>query len=370
MKKISFVRFRYTPYGGAENYLTRLCEALTREDIEFEILSSNNYGKKTIQLEIPSFLPSFLKISSFAQRVQEYAKSQKSFLFSLERIESPDIYRAGDGVHREWLSIKEGASGPFQKIAVWFKPLNHTYLALEEKTFHNAKLIIANSERVKQDIIRHYKIPEKKIEVIYNGVEKQLVSREESSHSLRQEFGIPEKSPVILFVGSGFERKGVKYLLKILSRLSTTNYRVLIVGKEKRLSYYENLAKRLKVSKRILFTGPRKDIARFYAGSDLFVFPTMYEPFSNACLEAMVHGCPVITTRNNGIAELIPNRMMVMNHYQDYSIYRQIDTLLKHPDELEKERMDQQELASKLTLERNFKLTLKAIKKVLGENPA
>jgi UDP-glucose:(heptosyl)LPS alpha-1,3-glucosyltransferase len=55
----------------------------------------------------------------------------------------------------------------------------------------------------------------------------------------------------------------------------------------------------------VRFEGQRTDVERCYAGADLFVLPTLYDPFANACLEAMACGLPVLTTAANGAAELI-----------------------------------------------------------------
>jgi UDP-glucose:(heptosyl)LPS alpha-1,3-glucosyltransferase len=68
-------------------------------------------------------------------------------------------------------------------------------------------------------------------------------------------------------------------------------------------------AKRLSIEDKVSFLGPQEGIERFYAAADVFVLPTLYDPFSNACLEAMASGLPVITTRNNGAAEIIEEGM-------------------------------------------------------------
>jgi UDP-glucose:(heptosyl)LPS alpha-1,3-glucosyltransferase len=59
------------------------------------------------------------------------------------------------------------------------------------------------------------------------------------------------------------------------------------------------------VASAVRFEGHRTDVERCYAGADLFVLPTRYDPFANTCLEAMACGLPVVTTTANGVAELI-----------------------------------------------------------------
>jgi len=67
------------------------------------------------------------------------------------------------------------------------------------------------------------------------------------------------------------------------------------------------LADRYGIADKIIFMGTQKEIEKYYAAADLFVLPTLYDPFSNATLEAMASGIPVVTTGNNGAAELIEN---------------------------------------------------------------
>jgi UDP-glucose:(heptosyl)LPS alpha-1,3-glucosyltransferase len=65
------------------------------------------------------------------------------------------------------------------------------------------------------------------------------------------------------------------------------------------------MARRLGLEGRVTFLGGMQDVADLYAAADVFVLPTLYDPFSNACLEAMAAGLPVITSRANGASELI-----------------------------------------------------------------
>ncbi|MBI5286983.1 MAG: glycosyltransferase family 4 protein, partial [Deltaproteobacteria bacterium] len=68
---------------------------------------------------------------------------------------------------------------------------------------------------------------------------------------------------------------------------------------------YLKLAKRLGIEKDVVFEGPVRDVKDYYYASDIFVLPSIYEPFSNACLEAMAAGLPVVTSRVNGVSEIL-----------------------------------------------------------------
>jgi UDP-glucose:(heptosyl)LPS alpha-1,3-glucosyltransferase len=177
MKKITFLRLKKNRFGGAETYLLRLSEGLQKLGINIEIKYSS----------APKFLASWIKIICYNLEVCPTKKDK--FYFSLERVVCPDIYRAGDGVHKVFLEVEKKSK---------FNPLHFVYLFIEKRMFKNAKKIIANSKMVKQQIIDTYKINPQKIEVIYNGVPiKKLANFED----IKKEFNI-QNEKILLYVGS------------------------------------------------------------------------------------------------------------------------------------------------------------------------
>jgi UDP-glucose:(heptosyl)LPS alpha-1,3-glucosyltransferase len=111
---------------------------------------------------------------------------------------------------------------------------------------------------------------------------------------------------VFLFVGSGFERKGVEGALRAFAagRLQDHAW-LVVVGHDKHRARYAALAAQLGVAGAVRFTGPHDDVLSYYWGADAFVLPTLYDPQSNAVLEAMACGLPAITTTGCGVAELL-----------------------------------------------------------------
>ena len=346
MKKILFIRFSNSPYGGAQRYLKRLDNELKSLGVETNIIFS----------KLPKILPSWLKVLLFDRYIKQITKKQKSSLiFSLDRVSRVDIYRAGDGVHKEYLKTK-GFS---------LNPLHLVYLYLEKQTFNSAKLIIANSNMVKEQIVNNYKIDEKKITVIYNGIPiPNSIDEISAKKRLVDEFGIDKNRAIILFVGSGFERKGVMEFLKIISLIKTP-YTAFIVGKDKNITKYKKEAKKLGIEESVIFTGARSDVEIFYDASDIFLFPTKYEPFSNVILEAMSRRCIVFTTRQNGASEVIENKF-IMDSANDISIYKRIETLLNNRAKLTEYKEKAQYIAKDFSIEHNAKKTLEAIEPFLA----
>jgi UDP-glucose:(heptosyl)LPS alpha-1,3-glucosyltransferase len=342
MKNLHFIRANKTKFGGAENYLSRLSDELNKQKIEHKVVNSH----------VPKFFSSWLKALIFNFQVCKNKKD--TFYFSLERIACADIYRAGDGVHKEFLKTKK------RKL----NPLNLVYLYLEKKCFENAQKIIANSQMIKEQIVHTYNIPSSKISVIYNGINIQEFNYKKAYEKLSKEFNLKKENKILLFVGSGFERKGAKEFLEILAKMKNENYHAFIVGKEKKMSYYKQLAKTLHVEKNLHFTGPRSDVNDFYTISDIFLFPTKYEPFSNVVLEAMSFKNAVFTTKQNGAHEIL-NRNYILQTPQDYSIVKIIDELLENPKKLEEIKEENYKIVQNFTIEKNAKETMEIINEYL-----
>lgn len=342
-KNIVFLRLNPNAIGGAQNYLLRLKNELKSAGINSTIRS---FKKAKF---LPNFIyPSWLKALLFNAFVKK-TKSCDELYFSLERVTCAEIYRAGDGVHRKYRTLK-----PF-----WFlNPLNFVYPYLEKHCFNFAKLIITNSNMIKREITEFYGIDESKIITIYNGINlPQNINKTTAKLSLEKEFHITFDKNVILFVGSGFKRKGLAEFLLALSKLKS-EYIAIIVGKDKNNKKYKNLAKKLKVN--TIFTGQRKDVNTFYEASDLFVLPTHYEPFSNVILEAMSYENAVITTAQNGASEIL-DQNFVLNAPNDEKCAILIDKLLNNQALLKSTQSQNAKIAQHFSIAKNAKLTLKAI---------
>jgi len=339
--EICFIRRNSTPFGGAEKYLSRLSHQL----------SEQGYKHRVINSSLPRFIPSFLRVIFFNLAVC-FSKKDK-FYFSLERISCPDIYRAGDGVHRQYLRTKKKS----------FKLLNPVYLYLERRCFNNARSIIANSLMVKNEIIQHYNIDSKKISVIYSGVCLDIDASKIGS--VRKELSIVSSTRIILFVGSGFARKGVGEMLNLLAKVDG-NFFAIIIGKEKHLTRYVTLAEQLGLSGKVKFTGSVKDMDRYYVDSDILLLPTHYEPFSNVVLEAMRSENAVITTHQNGAAEILDDEF-VMQDSSDEKILPVLLKLLEEEEYLAAVKKQNRETVKAFSIEKNASETMALIEATMKE---
>ncbi len=318
--KIAIVRKKYTPYGGAERSAAALVEGFLDKGHEVHIFAhqwkeGDGQAKRLYFHKVPIIPgPSFLEVLSFAMNsARMLKKGQFDLIHSFERTLYQDIYRAGDGCHKEWLLRREKVIGPFKQALASINPLHFSILAIERHIFKegNYKLIIANSQKGMEEIIRHYNVPPEKIAVVYNGVDLERFhpgNRGLYREELRRSLGIARDELILLFVGSGFERKGLDFLLRALALVKKgcdQPFKLVVVVGKGREEKYARIARRMGLAQDVIFTGPTERVGEFYASADIFALPTLYDPFSNTCLEAMASGLPLITSRANGAAELL-----------------------------------------------------------------
>jgi glycosyltransferase involved in cell wall biosynthesis len=170
----------------------------------------------------------------------------------------------------------------------------------EKAAFDRAKLMVAVSAQVKQEILA-IGIPEDRIEVIANGVDLQEFAPAQVD---RQQLGLPQGLPLALFVGDiRISRKNLDTVLQAL--VNVPQLHLAIAGAADGRNFYPHLAQRLGVSDRVHFLGFRSDVAALMQSADLFVFPSRYEPFGLVLLEAMACQLPVITASSVGGADLV-----------------------------------------------------------------
>jgi UDP-glucose:(heptosyl)LPS alpha-1,3-glucosyltransferase len=371
---VALVRYRYSPHGGAERYLDGLLARLAgAEGTRACLLAASWEGEGTsvvplVRIAVPP-KPVPLRLFLFARAVRAWADAHPDHLiFSLERVPGADVYRAGDGCHAEWMERKRilrPLSWPLDHL----RPLNLAYLRFERELFTSPKLlaVIANSERGRNEISHRFGVSRERIAVVRNGVDLArfpLERRDAASSALRSTLGIGADETIFLHVGSGFARKGVGALTRAAVRLARmgARFRVVVVGKGD-AGPYRRILREGGAEGRVHFTGPVAGAAEYLLGADAFVFPTIYEPFSNACLEAMAAGLPVITTAVNGVSEVIRDGvsgLVVDDPMDDSGIAERMERLLS-VDSRRRMGEEARRAAEGLTPERNAAETLSVL---------
>jgi UDP-glucose:(heptosyl)LPS alpha-1,3-glucosyltransferase len=310
--RLALVRQRLSALGGAENTLLALTRELLRQGHEVTLVTTEAQPPPALAsltnlhwLPAPVWPGKVGRVLGFAVNARRVLqKNHYDLIFSLERTLQQDAYRAGDGCHREWLARRRPYDSFLERVHLALSPFHRTLLNLEKRLFQDPglKLVIANSRQVAAEVRRHYQVDPGKIRVIYNGVDRERFSPWAALPA--EDLGLEPGGSQILFVGSGFKRKGLHFLIAALAGMQRRDSRLLVVGRG-RSAPYQRLAQKLGVADRVRFLGPQPRVERFYARAQVLALPTIYDPCSNVVLEALACGRPVITTGANGASEFI-----------------------------------------------------------------
>jgi len=310
--KVLMISRAVNKYGGISRYIAEIAERISYEN-EVHILSAwygiNNSNITLHQYTIPKkpyslqIFTSFLKVSKLARKLDRK--------FHFDVIHSSEC----EGNYQHIITAHSCVRGAYEKLK-WnnilvdairrIRPFVALGLKFEMLIYTKRKYnkIIAVSKGVKEELIHYYNLPSEDIVVIPNGVDlEEFKPDKEKRRKIRETYEIADDEVVLMFSGYEFRRKGLEYIIKALP-LVKGKVKLLVVGKDDP-NYYKELASKLGVRDKTIFTGFVPDISEYYAASDLFVFPTLYEPFGLVITEALASGLPVIVSEFAGATDIM-----------------------------------------------------------------
>ena len=307
--RIAMITRGFNKQGGVSRYVVELAERFVRENevhlltIDCNYIIPNLIVHKKPAIKKPYLLHIMFDVYHNTKCFEKMKKSfdiihsQGTYSKKCDIVTMHSCHKAWNEYYKSW--------GFIRRLRSRIDPVNSFALSVEREVIEKgSRKIIAVSEGVKREILKYYDVPEEKIIVIPNGVDlEEFKPYSEKREKIREKYGIGENEIVLIFSGYEFRRKGLEYIIKALP-LVKGKVKLLVVGKDDP-NYYKKLASKLGVSNKIIFTGFVPDISEYYAASDIFIFPTAYEAFSLATLEAVASGLPILATKVNGTEELI-----------------------------------------------------------------
>ena len=186
--------------------------------------------------------------------------------------------------------------------------INHDVFEIEKRGMMAADKIIAVSDFTRQVLIDRYNVPAEKITVIHNAVTP-------ANHDGKEEFSVKRKNKIVTFLGRITFQKGPDYFVeaarKVLQKFPDVHF--VMAGSGDMLTRMIKRVAELRISSRFHFTGFLKgaDTDKMYAMSDVYVMPSVSEPFGISSLEAMRSGVPVIISKQSGVSEILKNVLKV-----------------------------------------------------------
>ena len=202
---------------------------------------------------------------------------------------------------------------------------------------HRATRVLTVSETSKRDILRYFRVPEAKIDVIYNAIDERLgeAPSAEDVERVRERYQLND--PFVLYAGNIKPHKNLDRLIEAFNTLrrgGLENVKLLIIGDE--VSKYATLRRavhRYKLHKHVRFFGfvPDKTLASLYRLASVFVFPSLYEGFGLPPLEAMAAGTPVITSNVSSLPEVVGDAAILIDPYEPNEIAEAMRRVLTDP---------------------------------------
>lgn len=318
MKTVALLVSRASHPGGLEKYARLTASAFAKRNCHVTVLTLGpplRMGYDNIDcVSLGSPRPlSVVNLWKYDEAVRRYLREHPfDIVFGFDRTRRQTHLRAGNGVHAAYLQHRSLTDPWHKKLSLRLNPLHHSLLHFERTAFECPELhvLFTNSHMVRHEILSLYRTDPSKVEVIHNGVEWQswqnaFETWPEARSTFLREHHLPESAFYFLFVGHGYRRKGLAFLLQGLAQTTGRDVRLLVVGKDQEQSLFESLAEGLDLGQRVHFFGQRTDIVRFYQTADALAVPSIYDPFANVTVEALAMGLFTVSSAYNGGREVL-----------------------------------------------------------------
>jgi glycogen(starch) synthase len=200
---------------------------------------------------------------------------------------------------------------------------------IERRGMHAAMKVIAVSYLTKNLITHHYGIDPGKVEVVYNAIESNG-----STGFDPEQYSIHKDEKIVLFLGRITMQKGPEYFLAAAKRVLDVmdNVKFVMAGSGDMIRRTIEMAASMGIGHKVLFTGFLRgaDVEKVFKMADLYVMPSVSEPFGIAPLEAMSHDVPVIISKQSGVSEVLAHALKV-DFWDINEMANKIVAVLRHP---------------------------------------
>lgn len=339
--RILMLNYEYPPLGGGgSNACKYILKEFAKKNLEVDLVTSS--PADTFETEKMGSTISIYKlpvnkkdIHYWTQReIITYSLKAQGYIKNLLKEKEYDVCHAFFGIpcgaiaylFREKMpyivslrgSDVPGFNNRFSFQYVFLKPVI-------KKVWSEAGAVVANSEGLKELALKTSH--DQKISVIHNGIDISEFKPDLTKADKNKEFSI-------ICVSRLIERKGIRFLIEAIGKLKDRDIKLTLVGEGNQEKELKELAVNLGISDRVDFKGymNHDSIAELYKNSDVFVLPSLNEGMSNALLEAMASGLPVIVTDTGGTAELVDGNGVIVPMGDLEAIVEAISGLFNNPE--------------------------------------
>lgn len=307
--------------GGAETSTLQFVHRLLDRGVDLHVFTRSRLSPAP-GIRIRTFSGTSLSRTkqtvTFSHRVRQALRAESfDVVHAVTPCRGADLYQPRGGtiaetIERNLALLRNGSARSLRGLLNRVN-LKRQYLLRFERRWLSAAdgpVVVAISQYVRDQLIRHYGLPDERIRLIYNGVDPDPTpeaQRAANRRTLRRDYGVADGDCLVLMVAHNFRLKGLQRWMEALQRLKhrgVNDVRSLIVGKGESQAWHRR-AERLGINDRLAFVGSTDRVHAYRHAADVLVHPTYYDPCSRVVLEGMCAGLPCITTRWDGAAERI-----------------------------------------------------------------
>lgn len=310
--RIAINHTRFTRTGGIERYIFALVERLLADGHEVHCFVRRWEPIQHPRLHfhrVPALpLGEGIKALTFAYASAcALARQRFDVVHGFSKTFHQTVYTDGSGCFDDYQAYLKSAS-LWRRLST-FRPLlalvTH-HIERRRFRFQPTPSVLAMSAATRERILIHHPIAAEQVSVLHGAVDTTRFHPEldpERRRARRQALGAAAETVIALLVGNDFRRKGVDIAIRAVAPLATLSFELWVVGHDRRARSYAAKARELHAPVR--FLGPHPEPASLLGVADLFLFPSRFDVFGNAVLEALAAGLPAIVSRRAGASELI-----------------------------------------------------------------
>ncbi len=299
--KFAFLLYKYFPYGGLQRDFIRITRECQRRGHQVRVYTLTWEGDLPNDLEI-TVVPvdamfNHVKYQKFTDWVQDaLTVDPVDCVVGFNKMPGLDIYYAADSCYEE--KARSQRPWPYRLL-----PRYRHFSSYEDAVFgvRSSTEILMISKTQMPYFLKHYGTRRSRMQLLPPGISRDRIAPLDADNlrdHIRESLGIAPNENIILFVGSGFIKKGLSRAILAVASLPDqlrARTRMLVIG-EDRAKPFEKMIKRLGLTDHVELLGGRADVPQYLLAGDLLLHPASDENAGMVLLEAMVAGIPVLAT--------------------------------------------------------------------------
>lgn len=336
--KLAFCLYKYFPYGGLQRDFIRIARECQKRGHTVKVYALRWDGEIPTDIDVSiakvNALFNHNKYQKFTAWVEtQLANNPVDCVVGFNKMPGLDIYYAADSCYEEKARTQRGAHYKLLPRYRHFANYEKAVFGQESR----AEILII-SEVQKPFFIKHYGTAPERMHTLPPGISRDRVAppnADEIRARKRSELGLTDTDKLVLLVGSGFIKKGLKRAILAVDALPDAirqRTRFLVIGEDKSRQFLR-LIDRLKLSDTVSIMGGSNDVPEFLLAGDLLLHPASDENAGMVLLEAMVAGLPVLATDVCGYGHYVLEAEMgclVPSPFQQETLNKRLRQMLEH----------------------------------------